>query len=85
VITILGGGIPLLAETAFSRPAAETASYETVYYTALLTGRDSNAALRKAHFRTRLLMSELGMTRSEATALAVRSVIWGAGNLCGGG
>jgi len=85
VITILGAGIPLLAETDFRRSAAETASYEAVYYTALLRGHDSNAALRKAHFRTRLLMNELGMTRSEATALAVRSVIWGAGNLCGGG
>jgi hypothetical protein len=78
----LAAGIPLLARTAFGRSAAEAEAYDDVYYIALLTGRDANAALRKAHYRTDLLMNELGMTRSEATALAVRSVIWGAGNLC---
>ena len=76
---------PLHIGAMFTRHTAETDAYDRVYYTALLTGRSTDAALRKAQFRTDLLMREFGMTRSEAAAQAAQSMIWSAGNLCSGG
>jgi hypothetical protein len=62
---------------------AETEAFDSVYYTALLSGRDPNAALRKADFTANLLMTQFGMTRSNAVAEVVKFMIWRSGRLCG--
>lgn len=66
MITLAAGGL-LVAE--LLRPSsAETTAFEIVYFTALLSGHDTGAALRKAHLRMDLLMRERGMSRPEAGA-----------------
>jgi chaperone required for assembly of F1-ATPase len=69
---------------ALARNAEESASFNGVYYAALLSGRDADAAVRKAHFRADLLVEHFGMTRSEAAAEAARSVALRTTSLCVG-
>ena len=83
-LTVLAGGIPLTVAIAVSWHAAETEAFDSVYYAALLSGRDANAAVRKAHFRTDILVKQFGMTRSDAAAEVARAMIWRSGSLCGG-
>jgi hypothetical protein len=84
-LIVLAAEAVLLLRTNFKPRSAEADAYESVYYTAFLTGRSTDAALRKVHYRTELLMKELGMTESQAAAEAARSMIWSAGDLCAGG
>jgi len=69
---------------ALNQHTAETAAYDSVYYIALLSGRDADAALRKAQYLTGTMMQEFGMTRAEAAAYVARSMVWRNGSLCGG-
>ena len=55
LVVALAVGIPLAVDIALSRAGgAETEAFDSVYYTALLSGRDPNAALRKADFTANL-------------------------------
>ena len=82
-ITLAAGVVPQVAR-ALNRHAAEAAAYDSVYYTALLSGRDAGAAVRKAHYLTGTMMQEFGVTRAEAAAYVARSMVWRNGSLCGG-
>jgi hypothetical protein len=81
-LTLAAGVLPQIAR-ALNQHTEETAAYDSVYYTALLSGRDADAALRKAHYLTGTMMQEFGMTRAEATAYVARSMVWRNGSLCG--
>ena len=83
MMTLAAGVLPQVGR-ALSRHAAAAAPYDSVYYAALLSGRDADAAVRKAHYLTGTMMQKLGMTRAEATAYVVRSMVWRNGSLCGG-
>jgi hypothetical protein len=81
---MLAAGILPQVGRALDRHAAEAAAYDSVYYAALLSGRDADAAVRKAHYLTGTMMEALGMTRAEAAAYVARSMVWRNGSLCGG-
>jgi hypothetical protein len=69
-------------------PVGETAEavvFENIYYNALLSGRDADAALRKAHYLTGSLTQHFGMTRSEAATEVARTMVMRGGLLCSGG
>ena len=59
-------------------------AFRAVYVAAELSGRDPDAALGKAQFRTGILVRDLGMERSEAAAEVARSLILRIDRLCGG-
>ena len=82
-VTLAAGVLPQVGR-ALSRHTEETAAYDSIYYTALLSGRDAGAALRKAHYLTATMMQEFGMTRAEAAAYVARSMVSRDGRLCGG-
>jgi hypothetical protein len=82
-ITLAAGVLPQVGR-ALTRHTEETAAYDSVYYTALLSGRDADAALRKAQYLTGTMMQEFGMTRAAAAAYVARSMVWRDGSLCGG-
>ena len=84
IVAVAAGVLPSVA-IAVSRSVAETDAFNSVYYAALLSGRDADAAVRKAHFRTELLMKEFGMSRPDAAVEVARTMILSVGNLCGGG
>jgi hypothetical protein len=81
----LAVGMPLAVDIALSRADAETEAFDSVYYTALLSGRDPDAALRKAHFTTSILTKQFGMPRFKAAAEVAKFMISRSGRLCGGG
>ena len=68
-----------------ARPTADAETFDSIYYDALLSGRDPDAALRKARYLTGSLMQHLGMTRSEAAAEVAKTMIMRSGALCSGG
>jgi hypothetical protein len=80
----LAAGVLPHAGRALNRHAANAAAYDSVYYTALLSGRDPDAAVRKAHYLTGIMIRELGMNHTEAVAYVARSMVWRNGSLCGG-
>ena len=82
-ITLAAGVLPQVGR-ALNRHTEETAAYDSIYYTALLSGRDADAAVRKAHYLTGTMMQEFGMTRAEAAAYVARSMASRDGRLCGG-
>ncbi len=82
-ITLAAGVLPQVGR-ALNLHAEEAAAYDSVYYTALLSGSDADAALRKAHYLSGTMMREFGMTRAEAAAYVARSMVWRNGSLCGG-
>lgn len=82
VALVAGAHLPV--ERALIRHAQEAAAYDSVYYTALLSGHDAPAAVRKAQYLTGTMMREFGMTRSQAAAYVARSMVWRNGSLCGG-
>jgi hypothetical protein len=82
-VTLAAGVLPQVGR-ALNQHTEETAAYDSVYYTALLSGRDPDAALRKAHYLTGTMMQQFGMTRAEAVAYVARSMVWRNGRLCGG-
>ena len=80
----LAAVIPASGRITPSRPSAELAALDSVYYGALLSGRDPDAAVRKARFTVRVLMKDLGMPRSAAVTDATRFTLRRGGTLCGG-
>jgi hypothetical protein len=82
-LALVMGVVPQVGR-ALNRHGEEAAAYDSVYYTALLTGRDADAAVRKAHYLTGAMMRQFGMTRTEAAAYVARSMVWRNGSLCGG-
>ncbi len=70
---------------ALSPRSAESEAFSAVYYAALLSGQDADAAVRKAHFRADILVKQFGMARSDAAAEVARSMIMRTGGLCVGG
>jgi hypothetical protein len=78
------GTVPTPERTGIGQ-TADTLLFEDIYYDALLSGRDADAALRKAQFLTGSLMQHFGMRRSDAAALVARMMITRSGLLCSGG
>ena len=78
-------GIRSASDIAGGRTTAETDAFDRIYYSALLSGRDPQAALRKAQFTADLLVKQFHMTGTEAAAEVAQFMIWRAGGLCGGG
>jgi hypothetical protein len=68
---------------ALHQHAEEDDAYDSVYYTALLTGHDPHAAVVKAHYLTGTMMREFGMTQPQAAAYVARSMVWRSNGLCG--
>ena len=77
-------GVLALSGSTPGPSAAEIEAFRAVYVAAELSGRDPDAALRKAQFRTGILVRDLGMERSEAAAEVARSLILRIDRLCGG-
>ena len=84
LIVAIGAGMPA-SDAITSGQAAEWAALDSVYYTALLSGRDPDAAVRKARFNMNTLSRDLGMTRPAAASDAARFLLRRGGTLCGGG
>ena len=85
LILALVVGIPASSRITLTRTSAELAALDSVYYSALLSGRDPDAAVRKARFRTSTLMQDFGMTRSAAARDIARFMLRRGGTLCVGG
>jgi hypothetical protein len=85
LILALFAGIPASSPITLLRPSAELAALDRVYYSALLSGRDPDAAVRKARFRITTLMQDFGMTRSAAAGDIARFMSRRGGTLCVGG
>lgn len=85
VLLAFAAGTLLPVAVAPARPAADAEAFDNIYYNALLSGRDADAALRKAHYLTGSLMQHFGMTRSDAAAEVARTMIMRSGALCAGG
>jgi hypothetical protein len=81
LIVVLGAGVPASAITSAS---PEAKALNGVDFSALLSGRDPNAAVRKARFSAHILMHDLGMTRSAALADVTQFALRRRGVLCGG-
>ena len=81
----VAAGIPSASGIAVGGPTAETEAFDRIYYSALLSGRDPQAALRKARFTADLLVRQFHMTGTEAAAEVARSMISRSGGMCGGG
>jgi hypothetical protein len=85
LMMVLAAGFLLSVGSTLGRPtAAETEAFDSIYYAALLSGRDPDAAVRKARYTAGTLMKQFGMTRPEAAAEVARFAIWRSGRLCGG-
>lgn len=76
---------PVTVPTAGQSSAAHVWSYDDVYVAAVLAGRDPDAAVRKAHYRTEILVRDLGMTPSRAAAEVSKWMVRDTGRLCAGG
>jgi hypothetical protein len=84
LMMVLAAGILLSVGSTHGRATAAEAKAFSTYYAALLSGRDPDAAVRKARYTAGTLMKQFGMTRPEAAAEVARFVIWRLGRLCGG-
>ena len=85
VLMAFAVGTLLPVGTTPARPTAAAAAFDSIYYNALLSSRDTDAAMRKAHYLTGSLMQHFGMTQSEAAAEVARTMIMRSGALCSGG
>jgi hypothetical protein len=85
LLAVLVGGIVFVPEHTLVGQTADPPVFDSIYYNALLSGRDADAALRKAHYLTGSLMQHFGMTRSEAAAEVARTMVMRSGLLCSGG
>jgi hypothetical protein len=85
VLMAFAAGLLLPVGVTPARPTSDTQAFDSIYYNALLSGRDADAALRKAHYLTGSLMQHFGMTRFEAAAEVARIMIMRSGALCSGG
>jgi hypothetical protein len=63
----------------------EAAAYRAVYVAASLSRGDPDAAVRKAHWTTDIMVKDFGMTRGEAAADVARFLILHGAGLCRGG
>ena len=79
------GTFPVTVPTAGQSSTAHVWSYDDVYVMAVLAGRDPDAAVRKAHYRTEILVRDLGMTPSRAAAEVSKWMVRDTGRLCAGG
>jgi hypothetical protein len=84
LLAVVVGGIDLVAQLASVGQTPDFGMFESIYYNALLSGRDADAAMRKAHYLTGSLMQHFGMTRSEAATEVARTMIMRSGLLCSG-
>jgi hypothetical protein len=85
LVLVLGLTVAALgARAAFAPPSVAAQMFEDIRYSAVFTGRDPEATLRKAHLRVRLLMRDFGMTRDQAAAYVARVMIEESGGLCTG-
>jgi hypothetical protein len=84
LLAALVGGIVLTPTHTLVGQPADPPVFENIYYNALLSGRDADAALRKAHYLTGSLMQHFGMTRSDAATEVARTMIMRSGLLCSG-
>jgi hypothetical protein len=82
MVAALVAALLLAAAVLIFQPTAETEAYRSVYYAAQLSGRDPDAAVRKARFRAGILVKQFGMSRSDAAADIARFMIVNAGNPC---
>jgi hypothetical protein len=85
VLALVVGCVVFVPEHMPVGQPADVGVFDSVYYNALLSGRDADAALRKAHYLTGSLMRHFGMTRSEAASEVARTMIMRSGLLCSGG
>jgi hypothetical protein len=85
LVVALAWVVAASAPIAPARPSPELAALDGVYYGALLSGRDPDAAVRKARFRTHIMVQDLGMTPTAATADVARFLLRRGGTLCSGG
>jgi hypothetical protein len=85
VLTVCAAATVLPVGATPAGTSSDTEAFASIYDNALLTGRDADAALRKAHYLTGSLMQHFGMTRSEAAAEVARTMIMRSGALCSGG
>ena len=85
MMVVLAGGVLLVAAIVHAAPQPKPRRLKASTTHKLLSGRDPEAALRKAHFTAGILMKQFGKSRSEAAADVAKFMIWRAGNLCGGG
>jgi hypothetical protein len=84
LIVALSAGVTASADIASAPPSPESQALNSVYFMALLAGRDPDAAVRKARFTVRVLMKDLGMSRAAAVTDATRFTLRRGGALCGG-
>ena len=84
LMMVFAAGILLSVESVLAQLTAETKALDSIYYAALFSGRDPDAAVRKARYTAGTLMKQFGMTRPEAVAEVARFAIWRSGRLCGG-
>jgi hypothetical protein len=82
LIVALSAGMTASANS--TSPSPESMALNSVYFTALLVGRDPDAAVRKVRFTVSILMKDLGMTRSAALTDEMRFTLRRGGTLCGG-
>jgi hypothetical protein len=84
LIVALSAGMTASANITSGSPSPESMALNSVYFTALLAGRDPDAAVRKARFTEHILMKDLGMTRSAAVTDVSRFMLRRGNALCGG-
>ena len=82
LIVALSAGMTASANITSGSP--ESVALNSVYFTALLGGRDPDAAVRKVRFTVHILMKDLGMTRSAAVTDVMRYTLRRGNALCGG-
>jgi hypothetical protein len=85
LIVAMSAGMSASATVTSRSPSLEATALNSVYFTALLTGRDPDAAVRKARFGIRVLMHQLGVPHSAALADETRFLLRRSGTLCGNG
>lgn len=84
LIVALSTGMTASASIASGTPSLESLALNSVYSTALLAGRNPDAAVLKARFTVHILMKDLGMTRLTALTDVTRFTLRRRGALCGG-
>jgi hypothetical protein len=85
MMTVLAAGVLLAPASGNDGPSSETEAFESIYYTQLLSGRDPEAALRKAHFYGGYPHQAVRQVEIRSRSRCRKFMIWRAGNLCGGG
>jgi hypothetical protein len=84
MLAVAIGAVALAARTVFAPPSGAQQMFEDIRYAAIFTGRDSDAAVRKAKLRVHLLMRDFGMSRTRAAEYVARVMIEQSGGLCSG-